>query len=56
MRGLGASYDCSSPSSLTDLALLGNAGSKFYDLNILLDGPPTTPRMIPSQLDAYLIP
>ena len=56
MRGLGALYDGSSLLSLTDHGLFGNAGSRFYDLKILLDGTPMTPRMMPSQVDAYLIP
>ena len=56
MRELGALYDCSSLLSFTDLVLLGNARNRFYDLNILLDGPPMTTRTMPSHLDAYLIP
>ena len=56
IRGLGALYDGSSLLSLTDLGLFGNAGNKFYDLKILLDGTPMTSRTMPSQLDAYLLP
>lgn len=56
MGGLGALYDCVSLLSSTGLVLLGDAGSRFYDLNILLDGPIMTPRTMPSQLDAYLLP
>lgn len=56
MRGLEALYDCSSLLSSTGLVLLGNAGNRFYDLNILLHGPVMTPRTMPSQLDASLLP
>ena len=56
MRELGALYDCSSLLSFTDLVSLGNTRSRFYDLNILLDGPPTICRTMPSHLDAYLLP
>ena len=48
MRELGALYDSSSLLSFTDLVLLGHATSRFYDLNILLDGPAMTSRTMPN--------
>ena len=33
---------------LLDLVLFGNARNRFYDLNILLDGPPIISRTMPS--------
>ena len=56
VRGLGGFYECSSLLSSTGLGLLGNAGGRLYDLNILLGGPVMTPRTMPSQLDAYHLP